>query len=85
MAVSGYTSVADDVVVPRSLQVPKWESATASDQRSAARNGQDSSLTKMMAGLPPMVSGGPDVLTVFSWVTAWPGAHLGLRTSPRPG
>ena len=76
MAVSGYTSVADDVVVPRWLQVPKRESATASDQRSAAQNGQDSSLTKTMAGLPPMVSSGPDVLTVCSGVTAWPGLTL---------
>ena len=76
MAVFGYTSVADDVVVPRWLQVPKWDSATASDQRSAAQNGQDSSLTKTMAGLPPMVSGGPDVLTVCSGVIAWPGLTL---------
>lgn len=41
--------------------MPKWDNATVSDQRSAAQNGQDSSLTKTMAGLPPMVSGGPDV------------------------
>ena len=72
----GYTSVAGDVVVPRWLQVPKWESATANDQRSAAQNGQDSSLTKTMAGLAPMVSGGPDVLTICSGVTAWPGLTL---------
>src|SRR5580693_3991037 len=29
-----------------------------------------------MAGLPPMVSGGPDVLTVCSGVIAWPGLTL---------
>jgi hypothetical protein len=51
-------SVADDLVEPSWLQVPKWASATASGQRSAAQNGQDSSLTKTIAGVPPMVSGG---------------------------
>src|SRR5690348_7390577 len=76
MAVLGYTSAADDIVKPRWLQVPKWDNATASDQRSAARNGQDSSLTKTMAGLPPMVSGGPDVLIVCSGVISWPGLTL---------
>jgi hypothetical protein len=81
VAVSGYTSVADDVVVPRWLQVPKWESATASGQRSAAQNGQDSSLTKTMAGLPPMVNSGSDVLTVCSGVTTWPGLTL-ASTAP---
>src|ERR1700691_2068405 len=65
-------SVADDLVEPSWLQVPKWDSATASGQRSAAQNGHDSSLTKTIAGLPPMVSGGPAVLTVSSGVTAWP-------------
>jgi hypothetical protein len=34
---------------------------------------QDSSLTKTMAGLPLMVSGGPDVFTVCSGVITWPG------------
>jgi hypothetical protein len=66
-------SVADDVVEPRWLQVPKWASATASGQRSAAQNGQDSSLTKTIAGLPPMVSGGPAAFTVCSGVAARPG------------
>src|SRR5580693_9425524 len=66
-------SVADDVVKPRWLQVPKWDSATASGQRSAAQNGQDSSLTKTIAGLPPMASGGPAALTACSGVAAWPG------------
>src|SRR5580693_1096587 len=65
-------SVADDLVEPRLLQVPKWASATTSGQRSAAQNGQDSSLTKTIAGLPLMVSGGPAVLTASSGVTAWP-------------
>ena len=72
----GLTSAADDVVKPRWLQVPKWDNATTSDQRSAAQNGQDSSLTKTMAGLPPMVSGGPDVLTVCSGMISWPGLTL---------
>jgi hypothetical protein len=43
--------------------VPKWASATASGQRSAAQNGQDSSLTNTIAGFPPMASGRPGVLT----------------------
>jgi hypothetical protein len=68
--------VAEDVVVPRLLQMPKWDSATASDQRSAAQNGQDSSLTKTIAGLPPIFSGGPDVLTAWSGVISWPGLTL---------
>src|ERR1700727_663389 len=66
-------SVADDAVEPRWLKGPKWASATANGQRSAAQNGQDSSLTKTIAGLPPMVSGGPAALTVCSGVAAWPG------------
>ncbi len=69
-------SVAADFVTPSWLQLPKWARATASGQRSAAQNGQDSSLTKTMAGLPPMVSGGPDVLTVCSGVISWPGLTL---------
>ena len=56
--------------------MPKWDSATASGQRSAAQNGQDSSLTKTIAGLPSTVSGGPGVLTVCSGVAAWPGLIL---------
>jgi len=55
--------LAAELVIPSWLQTPKWDSATASGQRSAAQNGQDSSLTKTMAGLPPMVSGGPEVVT----------------------
>src|SRR5258706_10689717 len=66
-------SVADGVVEPSWLQVPKWASATVSGQRSAAQNGQDSSLTKTIAGLPPMVSGGPAACTVCKGVAAWPG------------
>src|ERR1700691_2104725 len=69
-------SVADDLVEPSWLQVPKWDSATPSDQRSAAQNGQDSSLTKTIAGLPPILSGGPDVLTAWSGVISWPGPAL---------
>src|SRR5580700_58867 len=56
-------SVAEDVVTPRCDQVPNRESATTSAQRSAAQNGQDSSLTKTMAGLPPAVSGAPAATT----------------------
>src|ERR1700733_4035728 len=63
VAVFGSTSVAEDVVVPRFVKVPKWLSATISGQRSAAQNGQDSSPTKTMAGLPLMVSGAAGVLT----------------------
>src|SRR5712691_4093388 len=66
-------SVAEDLVEPRWLQVPKWDSAMTSGQRSAAQNGQDSSPTKTIAGLPPMVSGGPGLGTACSGVTAWPG------------
>ena len=40
------TSVADEVVAPRWLQVPKCDRAITTGQRSAAQNGQDSSLTK---------------------------------------
>src|ERR1700733_15030300 len=75
-------SVADDLVEPRWLQVPKWASATARGQRSAAQNGQDSSLTKTIAGLPPMVSGGPAALTICSGVAAWPGL---IRVSTSAG
>src|SRR5580692_128600 len=65
-------SVADDLVEPRLLQVPKWASATTSGQRSAAQNGQDSSLTKTIAGLPLMVRGGLGAATFCSGVAAWP-------------
>jgi hypothetical protein len=58
VAVFGKTSVAEDRVTPRWLQVPKWDSATASGQRSAAQKGQDSSLTNTMAGFPAMLSTG---------------------------
>src|SRR5713101_8158494 len=74
-------SVAEDLVEPRSLQVPKWDSATATDQRSAAQNGHDSSLTKTIADLPPRVSGGPDVLTACSGVIAWPGLILAITAA----
>ena len=63
-------SVADDLVAPRPLRVPKWDSATASGQRSAAQNGQDSSLTNTTPSLPPMVSGAPGFLTACSAVVA---------------
>src|SRR5437870_13818684 len=66
-------SVAADLVTPSWLQLPKWDSATASDQRSAAQNGQDSSLTNTMAGLPPAVSGGPPAGTCRSGVATRPG------------
>src|ERR1700685_2108075 len=66
-------SVADEGVEPRWLQAPKWASATASGQRSAAQNGQDSSLTKTIAGLPPMISGDPAALTFCSGAAPWPG------------
>src|SRR5580692_7535676 len=66
-------SAADDLVEPSWLQVPKWASATVSGQRSAAQNGHDSSLTKTIAGLPPMVSSGPGACTVCKGVAAWPG------------
>ena len=62
--------------------MPKWDSATASGQRSAAQNGQDSSLTKTTAALPPMVSGRPGRLTVSSGVTTWPAP---APVSSRPG
>src|SRR5260370_15233699 len=65
-------SVAEDLVEPRWLQVPKWDSATASGQRSAAQNGQDSSLTNTIAGLPPIVSAGPGVFTGCGAVAARP-------------
>ena len=52
--------------------MPKWDSATASGQRSAAQNGQDSSLTKTIAVLPPMSSGRPGLGTASSGVAAWP-------------
>src|SRR5580704_551941 len=65
-------SVADDLVEPRLLQLPKCASATTSGQRSAAQNGQDSSLTKI-AGLPSTVSAGPGAATFCSGVAAWPG------------
>ena len=58
--------------MPRWLQVPKWESATASGQRSAAQNGHDSSLTNTIVGLPLTVSTGPGVLTGCGAVTAGP-------------
>jgi hypothetical protein len=64
--------VAEDRVEPRWLQVPKWDSATVSCQRSAAQNGQDSSLTKTMADLPSMVSGGSAAGTGCSGVAGWP-------------
>src|ERR1700722_19063202 len=66
-------SVAEDLVMPSWLQVPKCDSATVRAQRSAAQNGQDSSLTKTTAGLPFMVSSGAGRLTFSSGVTAWPG------------
>src|SRR6202451_4890879 len=66
-------SVADDLVEPSWLQVPKWASATASGQRSAAHNGQASSLTKTIAGLPPMISRDPAALTFCSGAATWPG------------
>src|SRR5580693_6065015 len=65
-------SAADDLVEPSWLQVPKWASATVSGQRSAAQNGHDSSLTKTIAGLPPMVSSGPGACTVCKGVAASP-------------
>src|SRR5690349_16033325 len=66
-------SVAADLVTPSWLQVPKWARATASGQRSAAQNGQDSSLTNTMAGLPFTVSGGPEEATWCSGVATRPG------------
>src|SRR6185437_13427368 len=59
--------------MPRPLQVPKCDRATASDHRSAAQKGQDSSLTNTMAGLPSTVSGGPAERTFCSGVATWPG------------
>src|SRR5581483_754128 len=66
-------SLAAELVMPRWSQVPKCDSATVSDQRSAAQNGQDSSLTNTMAGLPFTVSGGPEDVTGCSGVTTRPG------------
>src|ERR1700729_2084659 len=68
-------SVADDLVEPSWLQVPKGASARASGQRSAAQNGQDSSLTKTIANLPPMISGGPAALTACSGAAVRPGVN----------
>src|SRR5690242_6844749 len=73
VAVLGYMSVAADLVTPSWLQVPKWARATASGQRSAAQNGQDSSLTNTMAGLPFTASGGPEEATWCSGVATRPG------------
>jgi hypothetical protein len=63
---------ADDLVEPRALKVPKSESTTTSGQRSAAQNGQDSSLTKTIAGLPSAVTSGHGAGTVCSGVASWP-------------
>ena len=58
--------------MPSWLHVPKCDRATVTAQRSAAQNGQDSSLTKTIAGLPSRVSSGPGLLTFSSNVVAWP-------------
>jgi hypothetical protein len=55
-------------VTPSWVKVPKCDNATVTAQRSAAQNGQDSSLTKTIAGLPPTVSGGPAVWVFRSGV-----------------
>ena len=59
--------------MPSLAQVPKCDKATVTAHRSAAQNGQDSSLTKTIAGLPSTVSGGPAVLTCCSGVITRPG------------
>src|SRR5579862_1293702 len=64
-------SLAADLVTPSWLQVPKCDRATVTAHRSAAQNGQDSSLTNTIVGLPPTVSGGPAVLTFCSGVITW--------------
>src|SRR5436190_1117515 len=74
----------------RVYQLPKWDRATASGQRSAAQNGQDSSLTNTMAGLPFTVSGGPEEATwcsgvatrpVLTWVSTPSGTAATCRTT----
>src|ERR1700749_516205 len=72
-------SVAADLVTPSWLQVPKWDSATVSGQRSAAQNGQDSSLTNTMAGLPSSLSGGAEAGACCSEVATWPGLAWASR------
>src|ERR1700739_4695802 len=66
-------SLAADLVTPSWLQVPKCDKATVTAHRSAAQNGQDSSLTKTIAGLPPTVSGEPAPLTFCSGGITWAG------------
>src|SRR3954447_18354613 len=83
-------SVAADLVTPSWLQLPKWDKATVSGQRSAAQNGHDSSLTNSMTGLPPARSGGPEAGTEghgagtrprFTWVRRLDGTVVTCLTT----
>src|SRR5581483_5009028 len=56
VCVSGYTSVLDEWVCPRLLNVPKRDSATTTAHRSAAQYGQYSAPRYTTSGLPPSVS-----------------------------
>ena len=56
------TSVADDVVIFRFLNVPKRERALTIAQRSVAQYGQYSAPRYTMRGLPSLVSVGPGEL-----------------------
>src|SRR5580700_12202802 len=64
-------SVGDDVVAPRCAQVPKCDRAITTGQRSAAQNGQDSSLMNTIPAFPSMRRAGPE-LTGLSGVTGSP-------------